>query len=295
MPLSKDELRNTIAQLASRPGHEHVRSDVKACSFSTLGPSLRNVQFEKSLPEVRGRLDALIGRTVFEFKRDLRNERGEAERQLADYLADRQKATGERYVGIATDGAEFIPYELRRGKLIAFSPFKVSRGDTEGLPRWLRSFVALAPEKRPDPVTIRKELGRESLAYEIARSRIAELWDAVRDREDVRLKRQLWASRLTLVYGSSVDDDALFFQHTYLTIVAKTMATFALGVRLPDASDLLAGRPFQDAGIEGVVESDFFDWVLEAPRQLRSDPRSRGPDRCVQARRHRARRAQGPI
>ncbi len=265
MPLSKDELRSTIANLASRPGHEQVRSDVKALLVYHLGAKPADVQFEKTLPEVRGRLDALIGRTIFEFKRDLRAERSEAERQLADYLGDRQKATGERYVGIAADGAEFVPYELRRDKLIAFSAFKVSRGDTEGLPRWLRSFVALAPEKRPDPETVRKELGRESLAYEIARSRIAELWDAVRDREGVRLKRELWASRLSLVYGASVDDDALFFQHTYLTIVAKAMATFALGVRLPDAPDLLSGRPFQDAGIEGVVESDFFDWILEAP------------------------------
>ncbi len=264
MPLDKDELRSTIANLASRPGHEQVRSDVKALLVYHLGAKPSDIQFEKSLPEVSGRADALIGRTVFEFKKDLRSERLEAEKQLADYLDDRQKATGRRYVGIATDGAEFIPYRLRGGKLIAFSTFKVSRGDTEKLPQWLRSFVALEPEKRPDPETVRRELGRESLAYEIARSRIAELWDAVREHEDVRLKRQLWADRLSLVYGTSVDEDSLFFQHTYLTIVAKTMATAVLGVELPEAADLLSGKPFENAGIEGVVESDFFDWILEA-------------------------------
>ncbi|MBV8055084.1 MAG: N-6 DNA methylase [Deltaproteobacteria bacterium] len=265
MPLSRDELRNIIAHLASRPGHEQVRSDVKELLVYHLGAERSDILFEQSLAEVRGRLDALIGRTVFEFKSDLRRERKDAETQLAAYLGDRQRVAGERYVGIATDGAEFIPYELRHSKLIAFSPFKVLRGDADGLPRWLRSFIALVPEKRPDPEIVRKELGRESLVYEIARSRIAGLWDVVREQEDVRLKRQLWADRLSLVYGTSVDDDNLFFQHTYLTTVAKAMATSVLGVRLPDAPDLLSGRPFEDAGIEGVVESDFFDWVLQAP------------------------------
>ncbi len=264
MPLSKDELRSTVSELAQRPGHEAVRSAVKALLVYHLGAKPSDVHFEKTLPEVRGRLDALIGRTVFEFKSDLRKERSDAEAQLSSYLADRQKATGDRFIGIAADGAEFVPYELRNGKLRTFQTFKVSRGDWEGLSRWLRSFVALDPEKRPDPDTVRKELGRESLVYEIARSRIAELWDVVKDREDVGLKRQLWADRLSLVYGTAVNDDDLFFQHTYLTIVAKTMATLVLDVKVPDAPELLSGRVFQDAGIEGVVESDFFDWILEA-------------------------------
>ena len=64
------------------------------------------------------------------------------------------------------------------------------------------------------------------------------------------------------MYGSAVGDDDLFFQHTYLTIVAKTMATRVVGAEMPAAADLLSGRPFQDAGIDGAVESDFFDWVL---------------------------------
>jgi hypothetical protein len=55
---------------------------------------------------------------VFEFKSDLQKERENAEEQLAPrYLNDREKQTGRRFIGIATDGAEFAPYEIRRGKL----------------------------------------------------------------------------------------------------------------------------------------------------------------------------------
>ena len=44
------------------------------------------------------------------------------------------------------------------------------------------------------------------------------------------------------------------------------MATHVLSIDVPESGDLLAGRPFQEAGIGGVVESDFFDWMLSSPR-----------------------------
>ena len=115
---------------------------------------------------------------------------------------------------------------------------------------------------------MRKELGRESLAYFVAQTELARLWQEVKSTPDVELKRTLWADLLQMVYGESVDTadfvkgDDLFFQHTYLTIVAKTMATRALGIPLPQPANLLSGQPFRDAGITGAVESDFFDWIL---------------------------------
>jgi hypothetical protein len=262
LPLPEAELREIVANLATRPGHEPVRRDVQAILIGHLGASRSDVKLEKRLPEVHGRLDALLCRAVFEFKKDLRREKPEAERQLGDYLRELERRTGDHYVGVATDGAEFIPYELRRDKLVARTPYKVSRTDARGLALWLSPFVATRPSERPDPEGVRKELGKESLVFEVAEARLRELWNSVREHPEVALKRKLWADRLQLVYGTIIDDDTLFFQHTYLTIVAKTMATLVLGVEIPEPADLMAGRPFQDAGIDGVVESDFFDWVL---------------------------------
>ncbi len=102
------------------------------------------------------------------------------------------------------------------------------------------------------------------MAWHIARAELAALWTEVEGRSGIELKRDLWAQLLERVYGAPVAADDLFLQHTYLTIVAKTMATHVLGIDLPIPADLLAGRPFQEAGITGAVESDFFDWVLEA-------------------------------
>ena len=229
-----------------------------------LGAKSTEIDFERPLPEVHGRSDALIGYTIFEFKSDLRREARAAEEELTRYLGQRERETDNRFVGIATDGATFVPYDLRAGSLRRLAPFTPPADNPRDLLDWLSAAVAIAADLPPDPDTVRRELGRGSLAWHVAREELAGLWAEVSDHPDVRLKRELWARLLERVYGTSVDNDDLFFQHTYLTIVAKTMAVHVLGLDMPEPGDLLAGRPFNEVGIGGVVESDFFDWLLAA-------------------------------
>lgn len=264
MPLSHESEREIVTELLNRPGHEKVRMLVSQLLTQGLGARSTDLEFERPLPEVHGRLDALLGRTVFEFKRDLRVELNDAEEELTRYLSEREQATSQHFIGIATDGTQFIPYEIRREKLIRLPPFTPVREEPHLLLEWLDGAVSLQTELKPEPEIVQRELGKGSLAYSVARLRLAEFWEEVAQHPDVRLKRQLWADLLARVYGSSVDNDDLFFQHTYLTIVAKTMATCILGVSLPEPEALLTGRPFHEAGIAGAVESDFFDWVLTA-------------------------------
>ena len=47
-------------------------------------------------------IDALLGRTLFEFKSDPLREQRDAESKLPGYLAQRQAETGMHFVGIAT-------------------------------------------------------------------------------------------------------------------------------------------------------------------------------------------------
>ena len=76
------------------------------------------------------------------------------------------------------------------------------------------------------------------------------------------LKRQLWAQLLKIVYGRDIESDALWLQHTYLVIVAKCIALAVLGMKEDDPARLLSGEALASAGINGAVESDFFDWVV---------------------------------
>lgn len=76
------------------------------------------------------------------------------------------------------------------------------------------------------------------------------------------LKRQLWADLLKQVYGREVESDALWFQHSYLVVIAKCIALAVMRLDEESPRRLLSSEAFTAAGIHGAVESDFFDWVI---------------------------------
>ena len=263
--LNAEELERLVSELASRPRHEKVRVLVHRLLVDGLGADSQDIHFEKPVPEVRGRIDALLGRTVFEFKSDLRKERGDAEQGLSRYLTDREGQTGEKYVGIATDGADFIVFFLQNNYVQEVNAHRTDPRTSRELLIWLQSVVATGDSLVPDPHTITREFGRESLAARRALDALGALWEKVGQTPEARLKRALWDRLLGLAYGDEVGDDPLFLQHTYLVIVAKAVAWRAMIDGSPaDATALLHGTAFSNLGIIGQSEPDFFDWVLAA-------------------------------
>ena len=108
------------------------------------------------------------------------------------------------------------------------------------------------------------KFGRDGLSLQRSMSTLQELWQSVSAVPEAILKRQLWQRHLEFVYGTLVDPDELFLQHTYLTVVAKTMAVRLLVSGPVPSGELLAGTPFSRVGLNGAVKTDFFDWVLLA-------------------------------
>jgi hypothetical protein len=258
-----ERLKEIVGELVTKPRHEKVRGHLLSLLTDGLGAASTNVDFERQVPEVRGRIDALLGRTVFEIKSDLARERADAEAQLARYLAQRERETGQRYVGVATDGAEFLVYMLRGDRIEQIGSFRPRVEEPRGVLGWLESVVVVNDALPPDVDAVRRELGRESIHYRRAFSELEELWERLKDHPEAQLKRDLWNRLLNVAYGGNIEAPKLFLQHTYLTIVAKAIATVALNELLPpDGAALLDGKAFRDAGIVGAVERDFFDWVL---------------------------------
>ena len=206
----------------------------------------------------------MLGRTVFELKSNLKRERKDAEEGLTRYLAERENQTGEKYVGIATDGADFIAYFHRKDTVVEVGAHRPSSKAPRELLVWLQCTVALGDGLQPDPHVVRREFGRESLAAQRVFDGLGELWGRVGGTAEARLKRELWEQLLSLAYGSDgVGDDALFLQHTYLAVVAKAVAWAAIIETSPrDAAALLHGTAFTELGVTGQSEPDFFDWVL---------------------------------
>lgn len=64
-----------------------------------------------------------------------------------------------------------------------------------------------------------------------------------------------------------MDDAELFIEHTLLMNSADIIAHLVVGLDVMDLqpATLLSGQRFDQAGILGVVEQDFFDWTIEVP------------------------------
>jgi hypothetical protein len=263
IPWRRAHLPDIVNALARRPGHEQVRTYVAEILRHAFHADYLAVDHEVRMDEVHGRADMLFGATVFEFKRDLRHELPDVLNRLPDYLFERQRKTGRQYLGIATDGATFIAYELRSGRLEKIGQYETKPHDPDGLLTWLEPALSDRDDLQPDPLVIQRELGRDSLTFGRASRMLATLWERHATHREVALKRQLWDRLLRLVYGTAVGDDSLFLQHTYLTIVAKTVAVRVLDLPATDAGAIMSGRALTDAGIHGAVESDFFDCILQ--------------------------------
>ena len=257
--------RALLNHLATRPGHDEVKSDFRELLVEEFGVELSALNFERRVPEVRGRLDALIGRTVFEAKRNLDQEWDDVVRRMPDYLADREREEGERFVGIASDGLKWVVFERSGDQLVKLKDTILDPERLDVFLAWLDGAVALKSALAPDPITVRMELGHDSVAFRRANDGLRAIWQRVKDDPAVALKRQLWAQLLKLVYGREVESDALFFQHTFLVVVAKAIALAVLGLRDDNPRHVLSGAAFEAAGIFGAAESDFFDWVVAEP------------------------------
>src|ERR1700693_6189125 len=117
--MDQNALQSIVSELICRPGHEKVRTNLVALLIDGLHAERSRIELEKrvDLIEVKGRIDALLGRTIIEVKSDLRHERKKGETQLCDYLEERERSEAQRYVGILTDGTEFTFHIARDEQL----------------------------------------------------------------------------------------------------------------------------------------------------------------------------------
>ncbi len=268
-------LEKIVARLAARDSQRteaDIQSDVKL--FLTNAPlnlseGNLDVRLELQAGSLR-RIDIEVGSTVVEVKKDLRigNIRVDAIKQLAGYVNARQTKFGCRYVGVLTDGAEWICYhlvgdalsEVTRLVLVGEKPAPID------LIVWLEGVLATTHGIKPTPDAIQQQLGAGSSAYQLDRATLAALFAANREIPEVKTKRLLWSKLLSTALGTQFEDsDELFVEHTLLVNSAEIIAHAVLGfdVQHLSARVILGGDQFDEAQVHGVVEKDFFDWACE--------------------------------
>lgn len=274
------DLREVVVRLANRRPDRteaNVQSDLHL--LLTVAPlDLDDDQLHDIVLEApagsRRRIDVEVGSTVFEVKRDLRigQVRADAEDQLAGYVSSQAARMQRRYVGVLTDGAEWRLYHLVDGILAFVSELLINpaQPDVERLCVWLESVLATVGRIAPVPREIERRLGATSPSHALDYADLLTLYTRHRQLPTVAVKRELWAKLLTTAFGTNfTDEDALFVNHTLLVATAEIIGHAILGFELADPhltpATLMTGSLFSQAQISGVVEADFFDWIVEVP------------------------------
>lgn len=177
--------------MAGRPRHEALRGHVTEILRSGFGAPYDEISHEVYLLDGTGRIDTMWGAAVIELKSDLRRELDDVVARLPAYLADAaSRSRSPRPVtGLATDGATFIAYALRDGKLHEVARYTTDPERPDDLMAWLEPLLSDRPDILPDPRAVAQAFGRASLTFGRARLALDTLWAALRDDPEVRLKR----------------------------------------------------------------------------------------------------------
>jgi len=275
------DLEPIVARLAkrTRSTEDDIQSDIRTIlldgGLNLSDEDLTTVTLEAQAGGGR-RIDIEVGYCVIEVKKDdiwRSAQRARWIEQLAGYMQQRSSTSDQRYIGILTDGVSWVLYhlvdteriaEVARFDLIPDAP------DAHALSLWLEGVLATGQNVAPTPLEIHRRLGSGTPTHELEHAELQVLWSKSCEKPSIQLKRELWGNLLTVALGSKFEDnDDLFVRHTYLVILAELIAHAAIGFPIvaqgTNMASLLAGHQFTTRNIKGVVEPDFFDWVIEAP------------------------------
>ena len=190
--------------------------------------------------------------------------------ELSDAVGTQSRNAGERYSAVLTDGAQWRLYQRLNDKLQTVDVKTASPRASEDVLGWLEAITATGRNIPPSRYEIECKLGASSPSYKLDAAELAAIYAEYRDLPTVKVKRRMWAKLLTTASGISfADDDSLFIDHTLLVVMAKLIGHAVLKIPMDapqiTAATLMSGERFTDAGIGGVIEADFFDWVTEVP------------------------------
>jgi len=235
---------------------------------------------------VKGRLDAMLGNLIIEFKKSLDDKsREEAESELRRYVSilwTQQREHRVQYVAFATDGINFVCYRPRadpsEAEVIPDDVFldeidKINLQETDSAFAfvWLDRYMLSETKKPPTTEAFSNEFGLNQPTFKDSEAFLKQAWNE--NKETVIYDQ--WASSLRIVYGSSVDSEDLFIKHTYLATLAKLLAysSFsggALPVSREQISEILEGRIFEKWNVHNFLEEDFFSWVARTESGIKA-------------------------
>jgi hypothetical protein len=224
---------------------------------------------------MRGRVDAVFGNLLLEFKIDLDREIDDARREFTKYFqALKEKYPTMSYIGIATDDIKFKVFKpafdakgrIREVSEIDSLDVEREKSQPEKIYLWFDSYLFISEKTPPTTEDLRRRFGVESPTFVFIRDELQQQLDLVSESPAVRTKFENWEKYLEIVYGDKLASSDLFVKHTYVSLLAKVIVYLHLyggkATTKKEIPEILNGDVFRQYGITNFIEEDFFAWIL---------------------------------
>ena len=226
--------------------------------------------------QLHGRIDAVFGDLIFEFKKNLDFDIETAKNELKKYFQSLyEKNKSYNYLGIATDGIKFHVFrpiinnniiekieEIDNSNLEQLSPIEIFS--------WFDSYLFRSTKLIPTTDDIKRKFGLQSPTFKIILEKLEILYEKSKLRyKPTQIKYESWNRYLEIVFGKRPDELKLFLIHTYLSSIVKIIVHIKISqgrnLTFDDANPILYGSSFTKFGIVNFIEEDFFAWILSPP------------------------------
>jgi len=269
LPLYIDDVKNK---------HSENSKSMAFSSFiqKVFGIKPSEIDFEVSINskvmQLKGRIDAVFGNMLIEFKRDLSKGLDEAKEELIKYFQSyHEKFPDSKYIGIANDGILFKVYQpIKHNDVVTeleeIGAINLETSTPEDIFNWFDGYFFTSTKIIPTSEHLKQSFGINSPTYAVIRQELLELFEKVKDDRHVKMKYENWSRYLEIVYGDAPNEINLFIAHTYVSTFAKLLVYMKLSGQSrfsnPSIPPILYGNIFSQYGIRNFVEDDFFTWIM---------------------------------
>lgn len=281
------ELPHYISRIKNMGEHRNNSEENIVHEFTSFIQKVFNIEakdldfevFVKSnVKQLRGRMDAIFGNVILEFKQDIKNETAlsTAKVELKKYFQSQHELEPKiRHLGIILDGLNFRVYQARikNNHVLNLEQINVINFDlcnSETVLNWFESFFLGDTQKiTPTSKKLKQTFGLNSVNFATIRQELIELFNKVNDHPRIKIKYDNWSRYLEIVYGDKPNEINLFISHTYLSTFVKLLVYLRLSEkdhsRNYNVQEILNGKIFFQYKIRNFVEDDFFTWIMFDP------------------------------
>ena len=275
LELLEKELPKYIHEVKSKK-----QENAKAFAFSSFMQRVFDVEskdldFEKSVKtevmQMKGRIDAVFGNVIIEFKKDLSSGLEIAKEELLKYFQAYLEKSETNFLGIANDGINFkVFYPIIKSNQVTdieeIDEINLEKSSVKEIFLWFDSYFFSTEKIIPTSEDIKRRFGLDSPTFATIHRKLEELFEKALIDKRTEIKFQSWNRYLEIVYGDKPNEKKLFFKHTYLSTFVKLLVHIKITGGKPRTFDeitpILYGDTFERSGIKNFMEEDFFLWIL---------------------------------